>query len=102
MTIYQWREIVDDKAKGIDDFIAYASFRTTKPNYWTYLIAILAAGGIGGAALNIALALVGSVPPLTEPRPAAVIWTNIYALILLIGLAVPVALWTLLARTWKR
>lgn len=56
MIIYQWREMADDDS-GLDDFIAYASFRMVRPKILAYLIAILAIGGVGSAILNITLAL---------------------------------------------
>lgn len=61
MVIYQWREIAEkaaagQPAKGLDDFIAYASFRTAQPKIVAYMVAVLAIGVVGSALLNVTVA----------------------------------------------
>jgi hypothetical protein len=60
MIIYQWREIAE-KGKSLDDFIAYASFRTARPKIPAFLIAIVAIGGLGSAILNMTTNLIASL-----------------------------------------
>lgn len=60
MIIYQWREIAEE-GKSLDDFIAYASFRTARPKIAAFLIAIVALGGLGSAILNITTNLIASL-----------------------------------------
>lgn len=60
MLIYQWREMAKkdaDKEVYLDDFIAYASFRIVHAKILAYLVAILAIGGVGGALLNVGIAV---------------------------------------------
>jgi hypothetical protein len=60
MIIYQWRELAQE-GSSLDDFIAYASFRTSRPRIFAYLMAILAIGGVGSALNNLTVAGVGEV-----------------------------------------
>lgn len=101
MTIYQWRELAGN-GKSIDDFIAYASFRTGKPRIWTYFIAILAIGGIGSAILNIVLSGLGRgfrFASLQQPGPG---YANLYAGGLLTVLALAPMAVAGINRAWKR
>lgn len=52
MIIYQWRENAG-KDEVLEDFIAYASFHTTRSKVPAYILAIFAIGGIGSAVHNI-------------------------------------------------
>lgn len=59
MIIYQWREVAEGD-KSLDDFIAYASFRTARPRILAYFIAILAIGGVGSAAFGVMSAMLSA------------------------------------------
>jgi hypothetical protein len=79
MAIYQWREIASI-GKEIDDFIAYASFRTVRPRIAAYLVAILAIGGVGSAVLNCTLSLIETFSTsygIGQPTPG---FANFYSL----------------------
>lgn len=105
MTIYQWRELAgkkDGEDQTIDDFIAYASFRTSKPRILTYLIAILAIGGVGGAILNVALSALGwslRAAGFHQPGPG---YANLYAGIFLAAFALAPMAVAGINRAWKR
>lgn len=105
MTIYQWRELAGTKAgekQSIDDFIAYASFRTGRPRIWTYLIAILAIGGVGGAILNVVLSALGrSLRALGFPQPGPG-YANLYAGLFLAAFALAPMVVAGINRAWKR
>ncbi|MFT8815198.1 hypothetical protein [Acetobacter fabarum] len=98
MIIYQWREIADSQPqkdtghpKGMDDFIAYASFRIAKSRLYVYLAAAFAVGGVGSALCNVILALIEKQSPSSGSSWSQVI-NNIYTLIILITLSfVPTA-----------
>ncbi|WP_157099178.1 hypothetical protein [Novosphingobium rosa] len=55
MIIYQWREKVEE-GKSLNDFIAYASFRTVRSKIPAYIFAAFAIGGIGSAVHNVVVA----------------------------------------------
>jgi hypothetical protein len=99
MVIYQWRELAAGLDNGLDDFIAYASFRTAQPKIIAYMVAVLAIGVVGNGMLNIAVtALQHGYQKLGRPAPGAG-WLNLYVVIA--GLAV-VALLPLLHRWLRR
>jgi hypothetical protein len=101
MTIYQWRELAGGE-KSIDDFIAYASFRTGKPRIWTYFIAILAIGGIGSAILNVVLSGLARsfrAAGFDQPSPG---YANLYAGLLLTVFALAPMAVAGISRAWKR
>ena len=101
MTIYQWRELAGGE-KSIDDFIAYASFRTGKPRIWTYFIAILAIGGIGSAILNVVLSGLARsfhAAGFHQPSPG---YANLYAGLLLTAFALTPMAVAWINRAWKR
>ncbi|WP_156648075.1 hypothetical protein [Methylobacterium sp. Leaf88] len=105
MTIYQWRELAGKKNgedQTIDDFIAYASFRTGRPRIWTYLIAILAIGGVGGAILNVVLSVLGRSLRAAGFPQLGPGYANLIAgsLLAIVALAPMVAVWIIQA--WKR
>ena len=60
MIIYQWRALAKNgpecDREGLDDFIAYASFRIARDKILAYVVAVLAIGGVGSALLNVGLA----------------------------------------------
>lgn len=67
MLIYQWREdapprTLESAAAGerswIEDFSAFASFKSPQDNIWAYVIAILALGALGGALQAVIFAVV--------------------------------------------
>ncbi|WP_458441588.1 hypothetical protein [Methylorubrum extorquens] len=105
MTIYQWRELAGTKngeKQSIDDFIAYASFRTGRPRIWTYLIAILAIGGVGGAILNMVLSALGRshrALGFHQPGPG---YANLYAGLILTTFALAPMMVAGINRAWKR
>ena len=72
MLIYQWREdaqpvsvsegqdaIMKEDCKWIQDFSAFASFRSPKDNIWNYILVIVALSAIGGAIQSVVSASVG-------------------------------------------
>ncbi len=99
MVIYQWRELAEKGGKGLDDFIAYASFRTAQPKIIAYVIAVLAIGVVGSAMLNVAVTVLQhAYVGMERPVPGAG-WLNLY--VALIGL-VMVALLPMLHRWLRR
>ena len=82
MVIYQWRDVAVNTDKGLDDFIAYASFRTAQPKIIAYVIAVLAIGVVGSAILNISVAaLHHSYQQIGRPVPGAG-WLNLYVAVI--------------------
>lgn len=66
MIIYQWREIApikDGEQTSLDGFIAYASFRIAHDRILSYMVAILAIGGVGSALLNVGIAILHRIFP---------------------------------------
>ncbi|OAG75632.1 hypothetical protein Amal_03185 [Acetobacter malorum] len=53
MMIYQWRMSAVEGSDGIEDFTAYASFERSRLKFISYIVVLLAFGGVGGAVLNI-------------------------------------------------
>jgi hypothetical protein len=103
MIIYQWRELANEKKNAkLDDFLAYATFRSSKPRIGAYVVAALAIGGVGGAMLNIALSVVRVGFDWMEwARPAAWAANASGALLLIFVAAVSLAvrrLWNLIRK----
>ena len=99
MVIYQWRDVAEKADKGLDDFIAYASFRTAQPKIIAYVVAVLAIGVVGSAMLNVAVAaLQHGYERIGQHAPGAG-WLNLYVVI--VGLLV-VALLPLLHGSLRR
>lgn len=83
MLIYQWREdaallpngnsslSTPANRKWIEDFSAFASFRSPKDNIWGYMIAILALGALGSGLQAVTLALVSYFLPIASTSPSA-------------------------------
>lgn len=101
MIIYQWRELAP-KDVSLDDFIAYASFRTSRPRIFAYLMAILAIGGVGSAVNNITVALVGHVSGWLGRQPPKTGYANLYAAAALGILAVLPMLISKATKQWRR
>lgn len=90
MIIYQWREIAEE-GKSLDDFIAYANFRTARPKITAFLIAIVAIGGLGSAILNITTNLVASMGGIIGWNPGQLILNVIAAVLLASFVGLPMA-----------
>ena len=90
MIIYQWREIAE-AGKSLDDFIAYASFRTARPKIAAFLIAIVAIGGLGSAILNITTNLIASLGGTFGWEPGQLILNAVAAALLAAFVGLPMA-----------
>lgn len=101
MIIYQWRELATGEGP-LDDFIAYASFRTSRPRILAYLMAILAIGGVGSAVNNITVAAVGHAAGWLGKQPPATGYANLFAATALGILAVLPMLVFRACKQWKR